>query len=84
MLSLLLLPIAACIPFVFSIYGKRIFGAQTHPISLFILSWIAMAVTLAWVPSPGFPSGELSLIWVVFCFTLLAIIRKLRKKRDTD
>jgi hypothetical protein len=80
MLTILLLIIALAAPFVILIHGKRFLGDQTHPAALFILSWMASALTIGSVMPPGVPSGPTALVWVVICFTVVAAVRKLKQR----
>lgn len=79
MIPILVLLIAACVPVVMVIYGKRFLGDQTHPAALFILSWMATSFLLSSAGPANFPAGVLSVVWVTLCFTVVTLGRKLRK-----
>ena len=79
-MNILIILIAACIPPVFLIYGKRLFGAQTHPAAIFILAWIASTFVLATALLPETPMGKASFIWVLVCSVVYEMIRKIKKQ----
>jgi hypothetical protein len=79
-MNIVIILIVICIAPAFWIYGKRIFGAQTHPAAIFILAWMASSFLLGAAVPPNTPTGIISFVWVLVCSVVYAIIKKLRAK----
>ncbi len=77
-MTLLILILAGVAPFVLAVYGRRLLGNQTHPAALFILAWMAVAFLLNSLALQHTPVGVVSLAWVLICFGLVALVRRLR------
>lgn len=77
-MTLLICILAGIVPFVFFMYGKRLLGNQTHPAALFILAWMTAAFLLNSVDLQHTPVAAVTFVWVLLCFGLVALVRKLR------
>lgn len=84
MLTIPLLLIVLVIPAVFWIYGKRLFGNQTHPAALFILAWIASSFLLGMAPATEKFSGIGGLLWVTLTFVVLSLVRKRKQEPPAE
>lgn len=82
-MTLLILLLMGVAPFVLAVYGRRFLGNQTHPAALFILAWMAAAFLLDAAALPNVPVGVGSLAWVLVCFGLVALVRKLRSGKSS-
>lgn len=78
MMTGLYLLLVGITPFVLAVYGRRLLGNQTHPAALFILAWMAAAFLLGATEVTHLPVGAVSFAWVLICFGLVALVRKLR------
>ena len=50
----------------------------SHPAALFILAWMAAAFLLDAAVLPQVPVGVASLVWVLICFGLVALVCRLQ------
>lgn len=74
------LALVLVIPALFWRYGKRWFGAQTHPAALFLLAWMATAFLLSSSEAPMPVIGVMAGVWVLFSFGVMALFDRLRRK----
>lgn len=83
MLTWLILLLVVATPWVLAVYGRRFLGEQTHPAALFILAWMASAFLLGAAALPYLPVGVVSLVWVLICFGVVALVRKARSGKGS-
>lgn len=84
MMAIPLLILFLVVPVLFRLKGKRLFGDQTHPAALFILTWIACAFLFNMAEVSTMRGGLVALIWVVLCFAVIDAVAWWRKKQGTS
>ena len=78
-LQILCLVLAAVLPVVLILRGKRLLGEQTHGAAVAILAWMGCAFVLSMTGWDGLPHGGIAAVWVALCYGGVAVWRRLRR-----